>query len=150
MSKTTNESESASLEKGTFVEWQPNRSRKKRVLGWVVAENGCHIWQGQLNEFGYGILRVRLGNKHLAHRVRYEEEVGPIPEGLVLDHYVCNNGAGGCCNPPHCEAVTQSENARRSEALKRQRPKIRRQAPLTLLQQSPAMAKFFAEAFNLR
>jgi len=49
----------------------------------------------------------------LVHRVRYELEVGPIPEGMQLDHYVCDNGAGGCCNPHHCRPDTARGNTLR-------------------------------------
>src|SRR5690606_7471316 len=45
------------------------------------------------------------------HRVTYEAFVGPIPEGLEVDH-LCRNRA--CCNPEHLEPVTRSENRRRA------------------------------------
>lgn len=40
----------------------------------------------------------------------YEAFVGPIPDGLQLDH-LCRNR--GCINPGHLEPVTNRENARR-------------------------------------
>lgn len=46
----------------------------------------------------------------LTHRVTYTELVGPIPEGLDLDH-LCRNRA--CCNPEHLEPVERVENVRR-------------------------------------
>lgn len=51
----------------------------------------------------------------MAHRVVYEALVGPIPDGLQLDH-VCRNRA--CVNPAHLEPVTALENTRRSALAK--------------------------------
>jgi len=45
-----------------------------------------------------------------AHRFAYEALVGPIPEGLKLDH-LCRNRA--CVNPDHTEPVTDRVNTLR-------------------------------------
>lgn len=96
---------------GTFVKWGPRRDSG----GWVVAENGCHIWTGDKSPGGYA--RAGFNRKKVyIHRFRYEREIGPIPEGMELDHYVCDNGAGGCCNPHHCRPVTHRENVLRSRS----------------------------------
>lgn len=71
-----------------------------------TAPNGCWLWQGALNAAGYGA--VGKDNKVLrVHRVTYELLVGPIPEGMQLDH-LCRVRA--CCNPQHLEPVTNKEN----------------------------------------
>lgn len=70
------------------------------------APNGCWLWTRALNASGYGV--VGRENKILrVHRVTYELLVGPIPEGMQLDH-LCRVRA--CCNPDHLEPVTNREN----------------------------------------
>lgn len=69
----------------------------------------CWIWQRSRDVAGYGRL-WRLGHS-LAHRWSYEQHVGPIPEGLELDH-LCRVPA--CVNPGHLEPVSHAENMARS------------------------------------
>ncbi len=45
-----------------------------------VLPSGCHIWTGDINDRGYGL--IRDGKKSVrAHRVAWERENGPIPDG---------------------------------------------------------------------
>lgn len=53
------------------------------------------------------------GKKRGVHRVVYELEYGPIPEGRELDH-LCRNRA--CVNPKHLEIVSHRENCLRGVA----------------------------------
>ena len=103
---------------GTFVPLfdPPLRGKQSARVGWIVAETGCHLWQGARDPKGYG--RVRIDGRTLrVHRVRYAREVGPIPEGLPLDHFVCDNGPGGCCNPHHVRPATNRENVLRGTGI---------------------------------
>lgn len=79
----------------------------------VLAPIGeCWIWVARLNRNGYGRLHHE-GFEKMAHRVCYETFVGPIPEGLLLDHR-CRNRC--CVNPAHLEPVTHQVNTLRGEA----------------------------------
>lgn len=92
-------------------DWTPQqRLAYKREIG----PDGCWIFTGALNPAGYGVIGY-AGKVHLAHRLSYEVEVGPIPDGLELDH-LCRNR--NCFNPDHLEPVTHLENMRRSSRVK--------------------------------
>ena len=74
-------------------------------------EDGC--WEViKPNNKGYTQFYVD-GKYPLVHRWSYEHFVGPIPEGLVIDH-LCNNN--DCWRPDHLEPVSQKVNVRRGEA----------------------------------
>lgn len=80
----------------------------------ALTDSGCIEWIASHNGVGYGTLTInRTGGKVLAHRFSYEWHVGPIPEGMQLDH-LCRNTL--CVNPEHLEPVTQRINTLRGTA----------------------------------
>lgn len=83
---------------------------KVSTVDYIEDENGCWVWQKQCTPNGYGRKWVD-GTGVLSHRWYYEQAVGPIPEGLQIDH-LCR--VKRCCNPAHLEAVTGTENRRRA------------------------------------
>lgn len=70
----------------------------------------CWNWTGFRGAHGHGQFKVTPTTSTGAHRWAYEFLVGPIPDGMFLDH-LCRNT--GCVNPDHLEPVTNAENVMR-------------------------------------
>ena len=75
-------------------------------------QSPCWVWQRNINDQGYGLVVASKLTGHFrkvrAHRLTYENLIGPIPCGLELDH-LCRNRS--CVNPSHLEPVSHRENA---------------------------------------
>ncbi len=81
----------------------------------VNPETGCWEWTARLFQgTGYAQFKITVAvgksENRYGHRVAYELLVGPIPDGLFLDH-LCRNKK--CINPQHLEPVTARTNALR-------------------------------------
>lgn len=101
-------------------------SNLEKAMEYVSPEpnSGCWLWTGGLSmPDGYGLVHVRLQERtpagkamfkrRHAHRVIYEEIIGPVPNGMELDH-LCRVRC--CVNPHHLEPVTHAENVKRGDS----------------------------------
>lgn len=84
---------------------EAGHSTGERFWRRVEKSDSCWNWVGHASG-GYGRIR-HDGTRVQAHRYAYETLVGPIPEGLQLDH-LCRNRM--CVNPDHLEPVTPRIN----------------------------------------
>lgn len=84
------------------------RPLEAKIWNYVRQTATCWLWTASTNK-GYALLKD--GRKNIAiHRWMYEHFVGPIPDGLDLDH-LCR--VRHCVNPAHLEAVTRGVNVLR-------------------------------------
>ncbi len=82
----------------------------------VNKTSSCWLWTGSVfKESGYGQMTIRTGKvvkPRGAHRVSWELNIGPIPDGL----WVLHNCPGGdnklCVNPAHLFLGTHADNMR--------------------------------------
>lgn len=84
----------------------------ERFLTKVDTSGECWLWQASTSGHGHGQFYVG-DQKFTAHRWLYELLVGPVPDGLELDH-LCRVPA--CVRPSHLEPVTHKENVLRGVA----------------------------------
>jgi hypothetical protein len=88
----------------------------------VDPETGCWEWLGAVKtavHYGdqpYGNFRV--GARVMSpHRFAYQTLVGPVPDGMELDHG-CRNRLCCCPYPDHLEPVTHKVNMARAVAFR--------------------------------
>lgn len=82
------------------------RTIEQRFFAKVIKTPKCWAWIGAKGSNGYG--QMQMGpRKQQAHRIAYELFVGPIPEGLTIDH-ICR--FKDCVNPSHLRTMTMLEN----------------------------------------
>ncbi len=83
-----------------------NDTLPQRFWNKVRKTDTCWLWTAYTMPNGYGKVG-RNGKVHLAHRVAYEMEHGPIPAGLQVDH-LCR--VRHCVRTSHMELVDQRTN----------------------------------------
>ena len=89
-------------------------SEQSRFWSKVKIQEGCWIWLGGFfSATGRPAFSYR-GQMVLAYRVAYELLVGPIPDGLTLDHIKCDNKR--CVNGYHCIPATRADNTMRGHS----------------------------------
>ena len=70
----------------------------------------CWLWTGHKNVDGYAVMASDLPTQS-AHRWSYRHHVGPLVDGLELDH-LCR--VRHCVNPYHLDPVPQAINKKRA------------------------------------
>lgn len=84
--------------------------------------DGCWEWQATRSASGYGHIWFN-GRHHGTHRIAWMLTHGPIPDGSVVRHVVCDNPP--CVRPDHLAIGTVADNYADMVAHNRQ-PKVRR------------------------
>ena len=74
----------------------------------IGAPDQCWEWKAGMFQSGYGLFKLD-GKLQRAHRVSYQLNHGPIPDGLFILHW-CDNP--GCVNPAHLHLGTHVDNMR--------------------------------------
>lgn len=88
----------------------PEKILKKRFWDKVSGPkgSGCWLWMGSKRNRGYGELHTGERTEP-AHRLSYQWFVGPILEGMTIDH-ICR--VTSCVNPDHLRMMRMVDNCR--------------------------------------
>jgi hypothetical protein len=105
-----------------FITARRPESLRERLERHSERVGDCLIWRAHARG-GYGCIDIRNGSggksNRQVHRVSYEEFVGPIPEGLQVDHWCHSRDPYACIrpcihtlcwNPEHLRLLTPAEH----------------------------------------
>jgi hypothetical protein len=85
----------------------------ERFVNRITVAGECWRRSASLDDKGYGQFSLE-GTQRRAHRASYMMFVGPIPDGLTIDHVKARGCRfKDCVRPAHLEAVTNRENVLR-------------------------------------
>ena len=86
--------------------------------------DGCWIWFGAADQYAHFQWEGKVCN---AHRIAYLVLVGPIDDGLELDHFFCDIKL--CVNPDHMRPATPKQNSERAPSFNRNKTHCKRGHP---------------------
>ena len=89
---------------------------RERLYKRTRRTDGCWVWIGAKTN-GYGVICIGGTKTRQAHRVSWELENGPIPDGMCVCHH-CDNPS--CVRPDHLFLGTRADNNRDRDAKGRQ------------------------------
>ena len=89
------------------------KTATERLAEYTRPEGECMVWAGARNAKGYGFISIGGHRVKQAHRIAFEVEKGPIPEGMCVLHR-CDNPP--CVKVEHLFLGTQLDNARDRDA----------------------------------
>jgi hypothetical protein len=102
------------------------RADLDKLMSRVEVVGDCWHWTSYVRTDGYGVFTATVDGKPTplyAHRLMHEAAIGPIPDGMDVDHRChdprsCAPGKNcrhrRCVNPAHLQAVTRRTNTYRS------------------------------------
>lgn len=89
------------------------RPVEERFWEKVDATGDCWEWTGAKTPTGYGTFFPTRSTPMRAYRFVWELLIGPIPEGMQIDHMCLNTR---CVNPLHLRLATPRDNALRGHS----------------------------------
>lgn len=78
----------------------------RRLARRIDFSGDCWLWTSYVEATGYARVYIN-GGREFAHRFMWESVVGPIPDGMQIDH-LCR--VRHCVNPGHLRVVTPRVN----------------------------------------